>query len=207
MARRRDGCGCGCLALFLLWVVVAMVVREWRNGDEEDTTHMWIALAIVLGPILIGVPLVQTITQTWRESRLEKKLLGSSLEDLDLMEGSEFEEWIAFRLEQEGFRCKNLRDSRDFGLDVIAEKSGVRIGIQAKRYSDKVGNDAVQQASAGCQYHRCDLAAVVTQSSFTGAAEEQAERALPPVILIDRERLPDMDKLLDDAIRRSDRNS
>ena len=38
----------------------------------------------------------------------------------------------------------------DLGLDVIAEKQGLRYGIQCKYYSYPVGNIAVQVAYAGC---------------------------------------------------------
>ena len=64
----------------------------------------------------------------------------------------------------------------DQGLDVIAEKQGLRFGIQCKYYSHPVGNKAVQEAYAGCGYYDCDVPVVMTNSTFTASARELAEQ-------------------------------
>ncbi len=64
----------------------------------------------------------------------------------------------------------------DQGLDVIAEKQGLRYGIQCKFYSHPVGNKAVQEAYAGCGYYDCDVPVVMTNSTFTVSARELADQ-------------------------------
>ena len=48
-----------------------------------------------------------------------------------------------------GWTVADTPASGDFGADLIAEKDGKRIAIQAKRYSKPVGNKAVNEALGG----------------------------------------------------------
>ncbi len=112
-----------------------------------------------------------------------------SLDQLDQLDGFAFERWVIAMLQAEGYDCTNVRDRGDFGVDLIARIETVAVGVQTKRYSGHVGNAAVQQVLAGCDYYGCVVAAVVTQSYFTPAAREQAARARYPVVLIDRDGL------------------
>ena len=128
-----------------------------------------------------------------REARQRReRQLGYGLEDLDELSGTDFEAWVTAMLESGGIPAENIRDRGDFGVDVVADVDGVRVGIQVKRLSSSVGNSAVQEALAGSSYHDCTLAAVVTQSRFTSAARAQAERARVPVLLIGREEIHDL---------------
>jgi len=137
----------------------------------------------------------------FRKSALERKaLLGHSLEELDTLSGSEFEDWIAATLEADGIATENIQLSGDFGVDVIASIGGKRVGIQAKRYAQNVGNDAVQQVLGGCDVHGCEVAAVVTQAQFTKAARTQAGHARIPIALIGRKKLPRMAKILRELV-------
>ena len=124
----------------------------------------------------------------------------AALTELDAMDGAEFERWITRRLVAAGHFARDLRQSGDFGVDVLTEMAGLRLGIQAKRFAGGVGNAAVQEVLAGCDYHRCAVAAVVTQSRFTPAAREQADRAHLPVLLIERDRVLDFETVLAKAL-------
>ena len=128
--------------------------------------------------------------------RRREQLCGYSLEEIDRLTGSEFEEWVTTVLESAGMPSENIRHVGDFGVDVVTTVDGTRVGIQAKRYSSSVGNSSVQEALAGSGYHGCELAAVVTQSRFTSAAREQASRARVPVLLVDRENIHDLAGLM-----------
>ncbi|MDP6419657.1 MAG: restriction endonuclease [Candidatus Krumholzibacteria bacterium] len=175
MARRRkQDATIGWLLLLALPVLIFQAMAE----------HPVISAVIVLAILIVA----RSAWKARKDSQAEslRRMLGASPEELDLMSGSEFEQWICAVLENEGISAENIRNSGDFGIDVIAEVEGNRIGIQAKRYSSGVGNDAVQQVIAGSDYHNCSFAAVVTQSHFTRAAREQASRAHLPLALIDR---------------------
>lgn len=177
MARRKQDATIGWLLLLALPVMIFQAMAE----------HPVISAVIVLAILIVA----WSAWKARKESRAEtlRRMLGASPEELDLMSGREFEQWICAVLETDGIPAENIRHSGDFGIDVVAEVEGNRIGIQAKRYSSGVGNDAVQQALAGSDYHNCYFAAVVTQSHFTRAAREQASRAHLPLALIDRDGL------------------
>lgn len=100
---------------------------------------------------------------------------GYSLQDIDLMSGAEFEEFVAKIFTQMGYITEVTKLSGDYGVDVIAEKDGSKIGIQAKCYSGSVSNSAIQEIVAGIKYYNCQKGLVVTNSKFTKAAIELAK--------------------------------
>ena len=100
------------------------------------------------------------------------------------MTGSEFEEFIAKLFIKMGYSAYTTKTSGDQGIDVIAEKNGIKYGIQAKCYSNSVGNSAVQEAVAGKSFYGCDKIIVITNNSYTKSAIELA--TANGVILWDR---------------------
>lgn len=93
------------------------------------------------------------------------------------MTGFDYEEVCAEILKRSGYKKVVLtQETGDQGLDIIAEKGRIRYGIQCKYYNHPVGNKAVQEAYAGCGFYDCDIAAVMTNSTFTASARELAEQ-------------------------------
>lgn len=112
---------------------------------------------------------------------------------IDVMSGHEFEEFLQQLYTALGFDVQLGKRTGDQGADLYAEKFGRRIVIQAKNYSDSVGNAAVQQVLAAKTFYGCDEAMVVTNSYFTASAKQLAESAA--VKLVDRTALQ---RLVDD---------
>ena len=90
--------------------------------------------------------------------------------------GHAFEEWVAGRLEAQGWRAHVTAGSGDQGIDIIARRKGRKIGIQCKRYDGAVGNKAVQEAFSGRAYHRVDTAVVITTGHYTESAKALSRR-------------------------------
>ena len=113
----------------------------------------------------------------------------------DYMEGHDFERFCARLLEANGFSNVYVtRESNDQGIDVLAEKLGVKYAVQCKRYSSDVGNKAVQEVFAGKSYYGCHVGVVLTNRYFTQSARELAEKT--QVFLWDRDVL---EKLIQNA--------
>lgn len=112
-----------------------------------------------------------------------------TINDIDLMNGQEFEQFLAILFSKMGYETEVTKGSGDQGIDVIASKEGSKIGIQAKCYSGSVGNGAIQEAVAGRMFYHLDKAIVVTNSVFTNSAKELAE--VNSVVLWDRTILKD----------------
>lgn len=124
-------------------------------------------------------------------NRLKASTISSqikySINDVDLMDGLEFEKFIAELFFKMGYQSEITKASGDQGIDVIASKNGNTIGIQTKCYSSSVGNSAIQEAVAGKNHYRLDKAIVVTNNFFTDSARQLAQSN--SIILWDRHML------------------
>ncbi len=107
-----------------------------------------------------------------------------TIDDIDLMTGLEFEEFIAKLFIKMGYSANTTKGSGDQGVDVIAEKHGVKYGIQCKCYANAVGNSAIQEVVAGKQFYNLDKLLVITNNCFTKSAQQLARAN--KVILWDR---------------------
>ncbi|PGU25185.1 hypothetical protein COD66_28935 [Bacillus cereus] len=110
-----------------------------------------------------------------------------TLESIDEMDGYQFEEFVAKLFQEMGYKTEVTSSSGDYGIDVIAKRKGLTIGIQAKRYSDKVPNKAVQEVIAGISYYKLEQGLVITNNYFTRQAQNQAKGT--NVLLWDRDML------------------
>lgn len=89
--------------------------------------------------------------------------------------GDNYEYRVAKFLKRNRFRDVSVTGaSRDYGVDIIARKGRKRYAIQCKYYSRPVGISAVQEAFTGMAHYNCNAAMVVTNSTFTKAAETLA---------------------------------
>ena len=141
---------------------------------------------------------VEEVEKAKKEILLEKMLFKENvvdelstrritIDDIDLMSGLEFEGFVNELFNKMGYKTKLTKASGDQGIDIIAERDGIKIGIQAKCYSQSVGNSAIQEAVAGKAYYNCEKIAVVTNSHFTKGAVSLARAN--NVILWDRKML------------------
>lgn len=107
---------------------------------------------------------------------------------IDAMEGHEFEHFIATLLRKLGYENVEVtRGSGDQGVDVLAEKEGVRYAVQCKCYSSDLGNTPVQEVNTGRVIYHCHVGVVVTNRYFTQGAKEAAKAT--GVLLWDRSKL------------------
>jgi restriction system protein len=88
--------------------------------------------------------------------------------------GAEFEVRCAEALRTCGWTVARTPLSHDQGVDVIAEKNGVRVVLQCKLHSNPVGNKAVQEIVAGRAHQQAHYGAVVTNNTYTRSARELA---------------------------------
>ena len=107
------------------------------------------------------------------------------------MDGREFEQWCADLLRKNGFSQVTVtQGSGDQGVDVLAEKDGIRYAVQCKCYTSDLTNKPVQEVHAGKEIYDCHVGAVMTNRSFTQSGREAAKRTR--TLLWDREVLRQM---------------
>ncbi|WP_052352926.1 restriction endonuclease [Neobacillus dielmonensis] len=97
-----------------------------------------------------------------------------TINDVDLMSGHEFENFVGVLFAKMGYTTTVTKGSGDQGIDVIVEKNGKRFGVQAKCYSSAVNNKAVQEVVAGLSYYQLEKGIVITNNYFTDSARDLA---------------------------------
>lgn len=124
---------------------------------------------------------LKTLVSKIKKARTKYDLLNNNyntkqttISDIDLMNGIEFEKFLSKLLTKLNFTCENTKASGDQGVDIIAEKDNNKIAIQAKCYSQPVGNHAVMEAIAGAKFYNANQCMVITNSTFTKAAKDLA---------------------------------
>nr|WP_226545070.1 restriction endonuclease [Bacillus thuringiensis] len=114
-------------------------------------------------------------------------LLQSSIHIIDQMNGRQFEEYLSSLYQALGYHTEITKESGDFGADLILKNNNETIIVQAKRYSNKVSLQAVQEIVAAKGYYSVNHAWVVTNNYFTDSARKLADAN--GVLLIDRDLL------------------
>ena len=93
---------------------------------------------------------------------------------IDNMNSSEFEQYVAMLMRNNGYRNVSLTEKYDMGVDIIAEMDCVRWGVQVKHYSGLVKASAVRQVVTGLKLYGCDRAMVITNSTYSTTARKLA---------------------------------
>lgn len=155
-----------------------LVAIEFINSLKLPTSNLGVAGARAL--------VLQTVIQLNEQKGVG---IGEIPEN-----GLDFEHWVGQALEANGWHVEVTQGSNDQGLDVIAKKNGLSVGLQCKRYSGSVGNQAVQEAFAGTRHMTLDYAAVLTNSKYTKSAKELATSI--GVLLLSPEDIPRLEQFL-----------
>jgi HJR/Mrr/RecB family endonuclease len=120
--------------------------------------------------------------RSFREFKKLAKLKQSS-EEIDTMSWKEFEMFVAKWLKHEGYNNVRITEHYDLGVDIVAEKDGIKWGVQVKHYRNMVKIEAIRQVVVALKHYQCDKAMVVTNSFFSRPAKQLA--ASHGCILID----------------------
>ena len=110
------------------------------------------------------------------------------------MSGEDYEIYCGRLLQDAGWNVEQTQASNDQGVDLIAQIEDLKVCIQCKRYSNPVGNKAVQEVIAGKAFYNGTHAVVVSNAGFTKAAKNLAESA--DVLLISDTDLEDLETMV-----------
>lgn len=108
---------------------------------------------------------------TQKEEKIKKGEMS-----IDSMSGIEFEKYLWRIFERAGYTIEFTPESGDQWADLIARKWDKSIVIQAKRYTNSVGNWAIQEVIGAIRYYDGDEWWVITNSMFTSSARELARK-------------------------------
>ncbi|MGB2750999.1 MAG: restriction endonuclease [Pyrinomonadaceae bacterium] len=124
------------------------------------------------------------------EQRLASENDLIRIEDLDYLDGYEFEDFLKNLFLKMGCQVEQTRLSGDQGADLVVVKFGEKTVIQAKRFQGNVGNSAVQEIMAAISLYKAHTGMVVTNSYYTSSAKELA--LANNIELVDRQGLEEL---------------
>lgn len=124
----------------------------------------------------IAVPIVWPLIERLAKELInERRFARAGLTDVKKMTGRDFENYLGHLFRGMGFKVEITPAAGDFGVDLIlTDASGKRIAVQAKRWKQRVGNEAVQAVVGGAAYYKCQETMVVTTSGYTPKAVQMA---------------------------------
>ncbi|MBI5626223.1 MAG: restriction endonuclease, partial [Nitrosomonadales bacterium] len=103
--------------------------------------------------------LINNLVTKYRISEIEN---ATTAIDVDKLDPIQFEHYCAEVLRGHGWTARVTQASGDQGIDVIAQLGNVKAVLQCKKYSQPVGNAAVQEIFAGKQHEQAHVAVVVS---------------------------------------------
>ncbi|WP_457797675.1 restriction endonuclease [Methylocystis sp. S23] len=169
--RQKDG-----VAVWVVWIFAFLALAGFFWPRMPGLAFMGLAL---FGVLHLAVLVYEEIAEPrFRED----------------MTPGEFEHYCAAALRRAKWRAHVTPASGDQGVDIVAEKRGLRIVVQCKMYSKPVGNRAVQEIAAGVAHAEAQRGVVVTTIGYTPAAEALAESN--GVLLLHHSELRRIDRLL-----------
>ena len=108
--------------------------------------------------------------------------------------GIKFEIYCKEILKQNGWVVKETPNTGDQGVDLIASINDLRVCIQCKDHIKAIGNNAVQEISAGTLFWKGTHAILVSKSGFTKQAKKLAKAN--KVKLINEFQLENLEKFI-----------
>lgn len=152
-------------------------------------------ISLIICAALIIILLVRRIIYAffYLGNRRRRRIRTEAMEEVDDMDGREFEEWCADLLISNGFiNVRGTPASGDQGVDITAQKDDVKYAFQCKCYTSDLGNTPVQEVFAGKCMYDCHVGVVMSNRHFTSGAKVLAEKT--GVLLWDRDKLASMSR-------------
>ena len=163
--------------LFVLLILV-LIVGIFYPPIRPFIKSTWYIFAIALGGFVCYVTY-----KIYRQNKLSK----AGIKEVDQMSGKDFEMFLYSLFSKLGYKVQHTGRIGDLGSDLIIEKGGIKTAVQAKRYSDPVGPDAIREVNTVVKPRNCNFGMVVTNSHFTEEARYLAKTN--NITLWDREEL------------------
>lgn len=117
-----------------------------------------------------------------------------NLEKSNYQKGVEHEDECIALFRENGWTALDTPKSGDAGADIIATKRGLKVAVQCKNWSSKVGTTAIQEVVSAKGYYDADFAVLLTETNVTRQAEVVAEKL--KVIIARKSDIPELEVLM-----------
>ena len=114
----------------------------------------------------------------FNQATIRRFLIDAIPSRFQYLSPDEFNSFIAYVFETDGYKVEELAKKAESGYYLIARKEDQSLIIKSLRYPQehKVNVDEIQMADAARIFHQTDQAWIITTSSFTDVAKKEAEK-------------------------------
>lgn len=176
--KRREGFGTmlrtSIKSLVVTWVLFA-ILRAVFYFLKTDTFHLiqepensryFLLVGLILLPLALAI--------AFEERR--KHHIVKSIEDMQVLSPSEFEQLVASTYRDQGHRVEVVGSTGDHGIDLVVHtRNGETWLVQCKKYRGKVGEPVVRDFYGVLRASQADAGAIVTTGLITPQARLWAE--------------------------------
>lgn len=114
----------------MLTVLVLMFIF-WNFFPQADRVlYILISIAVFL---LILIAYFYEKREQQLELERQQRILSSGIYEIDSMQGKEFEEFLKLLFDDLGYKARVTKASGDYGADLVLNKDGKTIVVQAKK--------------------------------------------------------------------------
>lgn len=168
------------------------ILRYFINEKEDNLTRASLAVEKIDSDSKSNTDIEHIInTKDEYDTARKESYLRLTKRDFSNLSGHDFERLLLSLFEAMGYVTQHVGKTGDQGADLIANKDGKRILIQAKRYKWNVDNSAVQQAYTAMKFYDCNQGMVISSAdNFTPSAKQLAKAT--GIELISKDRLSEM---------------
>ncbi len=170
---------------FLIYLACIIIGWLWKQVWFWAWIFIIIIIYLIVSAIKSALKNEENKQSIKKDTEYENR--ENLLDKIDYMTGQEFEKFLVeILLPLDGYiNINGTSYTGDYGVDIIAEKNGIKCAFQCKRFNNKVSNKAIQEIVAGKKHYKCDKAIVITNNYYTKNAKELAEDCR--VELLDRD--------------------
>ena len=148
-----------------------MGARKKNYKENIIVKFIRILLLIILSPFVCIYVVKNKLSKQKQAKMNAEKIKIYSMSQINLLSGTEFENYLKILFEKMGYHVQTTKKSKDFGVDLILEKKGKKTIVQAKCYSHTVGVSAVQEIISARAHYNIYSALVVSNQNFSKEAE------------------------------------
>ncbi len=161
--------------------------KIYSPRDKDGKPSTWQSLLVIKWLFEYSIfPIAKAVDE------YNQKKLDAGFDDD--MSGEEFETYCANILIEAGWNVEQTPSTNDQGTDLIAYVEDYKVCIQCKKYSNPVGNKAVQEIIAGTLFYQGTHSVVVSNAGFTKSAISLAKSS--NVILLNDSELEELENFI-----------
>jgi len=165
----------------------AAVVSSLPGNRTRGFLDSALRLAFLALVLILVLGFARVAIERLVERRRRRRLADTR--DILSLTPTDFEAYVAYLLEETGYRVEQTGGSGDHGIDLLASRDGETYVVQCKRYERTIGPGTVREMIGAMTNAGLHQGFLVTTSGFTTGARQEARRAPYKLDLVDGTRL------------------